>query len=69
MAETVAQTVARRRRERETLEAEENRLRYGAPTFPQQRGRGLTGALREGVVQADTAMRNAANTLTFWRSG
>lgn len=65
MAETVAQTIARRQREREALEAEEERARQGAPTFIQQRGKGLTGALREGVLQADTAARTAANTLTF----
>lgn len=65
MAETVAQAIARRQREREALEAEEERARRGAPTFIQQRGGGLTGALREGVLQADTAARSAANTFTF----
>ena len=65
MAETLAQTVARRQREREALEAEENRAGHRAPTFIQQRGGGLTGALREGVLQADTAVRSAANVLTF----
>jgi hypothetical protein len=68
MAETKTQAISRRRRERETFEAEEARTRHSTastPAYVQRRGRGLGGALREGVLQGDTALRSAANTLTL----
>lgn len=71
MTESMAQAVARIRREREALEAEERARLTGqprassAPDYAQRPGGGLTGGLREGVLQGDTFLRSAANTFTF----
>lgn len=64
----MAEAIARRQREREALEAEEARLGInasGAPSYVQRRGGGLVGGLWEGVLQGDTALRSAANTLAM----
>lgn len=58
--ETTAQTLARRRREREAIEELERAARNQAPA-----GVGLTGALREARAQATAAGRGALDTLTF----
>lgn len=67
----MAQAIARRRQEREALEAEDERTRRSAssaPSYVQQRGGGLVGGLWEGVLQGDAALRSAANTLTLGRA-
>jgi len=67
MAETRAQAIARRQRERRALEDQEQARRSAAkaPDYAQRAGGGLAGRAREAVLQADTAMRSAANALTF----
>lgn len=71
MPESPRQAIARNQRIREELEAEE-RARAAAriaagPAGPSARatGGGLTGALRERALQADTTIRSLANTSTF----
>lgn len=71
MAETMAQAIARRKRERAGLENEEwtrleqRRQLSSTPDYVQRPGGGLTGGLREAALQADTAVRSAANSLTL----
>jgi hypothetical protein len=70
MAETMAQAIARRRREREAPEAEERARLNGrfrptsAPAYGQRPG-GLAADLRAGILQADSMVRSAANTFTL----
>ena len=71
MPESPRQAIARNQRIREELEAEERALAAAriaagpAGPYARRTGGGLTGALREGILQADAAARSLANTSTF----
>jgi hypothetical protein len=71
MAETMAQAIARRKRERaerenaEWTRLERQRRLSNPPDYVQRPGGGLSGGLREAALQADTAVRSAANSLTL----